>query len=206
MGNIILSLLIFKSMTIYEIRGYIQKNLSTVCSDSLGSIQIAIKNLMQKGFIRVDVYREKGMLKKKYSITESGVASYRGWIGTPIDLSKVKDMESGKLFFLGVAPKEKKVAFLEEHIKGLRNEYEKLCLIKSFVDEIQKDVIEQNVERIKGEPMTAQNISEVSGGENLRTVLENTYRYQVYMLDYGLMRAKADIAFFEDVLRSESDK
>ena len=33
MENMILSLLILKAMTIYEMRTYIQQNLSTVCSD-----------------------------------------------------------------------------------------------------------------------------------------------------------------------------
>ena len=53
MENIILSMLIFKAMTIYEIRAYIKRNLTTVCSDSLGSIQTAIKNLIKKGYIDV---------------------------------------------------------------------------------------------------------------------------------------------------------
>ncbi len=47
MENIILSILLIKSMTIYEMRAFIQKNLSTVCSDSMGSIQSALKKLLQ---------------------------------------------------------------------------------------------------------------------------------------------------------------
>ena len=46
MENIILSILLFKPMTVYEIRMYVQRNLNTICSDSLGSIQIAIKKLI----------------------------------------------------------------------------------------------------------------------------------------------------------------
>ena len=48
MENIILSLLLLKSMTIYEMRTFIQKNLGFVCSDSLGSLQSAIKKLLEK--------------------------------------------------------------------------------------------------------------------------------------------------------------
>ena len=40
MENIILSLLLLKSMTIYEMRVFIQQNLSTVCSDSFGSLHL----------------------------------------------------------------------------------------------------------------------------------------------------------------------
>ena len=53
MENIILSLLLLKSSTIYEMRTYIQKVLSTVCSDSLGSMQIALKKLLEKGYVSV---------------------------------------------------------------------------------------------------------------------------------------------------------
>ena len=56
MEHIILSLLLLKGMTIYEIRTYIQQNLSTVCSDSLGSIQVAIRKLLDKRYIDVKEY------------------------------------------------------------------------------------------------------------------------------------------------------
>ena len=51
MEYIILSMLLCKAMTVYEIRNYIIKNLTTVCSNSLGSIQTAIKKMISKGFI-----------------------------------------------------------------------------------------------------------------------------------------------------------
>jgi hypothetical protein len=39
MDKIILSLLLVNGKTIYELRGFIAHSLSSVCSDSLGSIQ-----------------------------------------------------------------------------------------------------------------------------------------------------------------------
>ena len=93
MENIILSMLIFKAMTIYEIRAYIQRNLSTVCSDSMGSIQTAVKNLIKKGYIEVREYNENGKNKKQYSITAEGLDSYKDWVGTPINISKMTNME-----------------------------------------------------------------------------------------------------------------
>jgi len=66
MENIILSLLLIKSMTIYEIRLFIQQNLNTVCSDSLGSIQAAIKKLKSKNCIECREYTENGLIKNKF--------------------------------------------------------------------------------------------------------------------------------------------
>ena len=101
MENIILSLLLFRAMTIYEMRTYIQQNLSTVCSDSLGSMQIAIKKLLEKGYISVTEFVDNNILKKQYSITAEGVKYYKNWVGTPMNIQKMKSMEGGKLFFLG---------------------------------------------------------------------------------------------------------
>ena len=64
MENIILSLLILKEMTIYQIRSYIQQKLSTVCSDSLGSIQAALKKLLDRGDITVSEYTETTSSRK----------------------------------------------------------------------------------------------------------------------------------------------
>ena len=99
MEYIILSMLLCKSMTVYEIRSYVVKNLSTVCSNSLGSIQTAIKKMLSKGYIEVTEYVENGLNKKKYSITDKGVEEYKKWVGTPINLSKMTNMEESKLFF-----------------------------------------------------------------------------------------------------------
>lgn len=204
MENIILSMLIFKAMTLYEIRAYIQRNLSTVCSDSMGSIQTAVKNLIKKGFIEVREYSENGKNKKQYSITSVGLDSYKEWIGTPINISKMTNMEEGKLFFLGVAPKEKRIAFLKDYISSLENEYEKFKAIKDFADQAREAVIEENASRVKKDKKTEKNLLSVAQEKNIKTVLENTYEYQMHILDYGISRTKADIEFYKVLLNKET--
>ncbi len=114
--NIILSLILLKAMTIYEMRTYIQQNLSTVCSDSLGSMQTAIRKLLEKGYVSVTEFVDNNTLKKQYRITPEGVKYYKEWVGTPINMQKRKSMEEGKFFFLGIAPGERRVAFLKSFI------------------------------------------------------------------------------------------
>ena len=206
MENIILSMLIFRAMTIYEIRTYIQRNLTTVCSDSLGSIQTAIKNLIKKGFIEVREYSENGKNKKQYSITEAGVDSYKDWVGTPVNLSKMTNMEEGKLFFLGVAPKEKRIAFLKDYISSLEEELESFKAIKGFAEQAREAVIEENAKRVKKDAATEKNLFMVSKEKDVRTVLENTYEYQMHLLDYGISRAGSDIRFYKDLLKKETTK
>ena len=203
MENIILSLLLLKSTTIYEMRTYIQKVLSTVCSDSLGSMQIALKKLLEKGYVSVTEYVENNTLKKQYSITPEGVEYYKTWAGTPINIQKMKSMEVGKIFFLGIAPGERRVEFLKSYISDLEGEYEKLLVIKDYVGKTQTTSIERNTKRIKEDPALVNNLLEVSGEKNIEQVVTNIDNYQVYMLEYGLERMKADLDFYKKILKRE---
>ena len=203
MENIILSLLLFRAMTIYEMRTYIQQNLSTVCSDSLGSMQIAIKKLLEKGYIFVTEFVDNNILKKQYSITAEGVKYYKNWVGTPMNIQKMKSMEEGKLFFLGIAPGEKRVAFLESYISDLEGEFTKLLAIKDYVNKTQKTVIERNTKRIKEDPALVRNLLEVSGEKSVEQAVTNIDNYQLYMLEYGLERIKADMDFYRKILKRE---
>ncbi|MBO4807614.1 MAG: PadR family transcriptional regulator [Lachnospiraceae bacterium] len=203
MEYIILSLVLLKAMTIYEMRTYIQHNLSTVCSDSLGSIQIAIKKLLEKGYVSVTEYVDNNTLKKQYRITPEGVKYYKSRVGTPINIQKMKSMEGGKLFFLGIAPGEKRVEFLKSYISDLEGEFEKLLVVKDYVDKIQKTAIEKSAKRIKEDPVLVNNLLEVSGEKTVEQALTNIYNYQLYMLEYGLERIKADLDFYKKILKRE---
>lgn len=204
MENIILSLLLLKSMTIYEIRTFIQRNLNSVCSDSLGSIQRGIKNLVTKDFITVHEYVENGMIKKQYSITSEGLIQFQEWIKTPMNPQKSKNMEEGKFFFLGIAPRETRIASIKGYIDSLQLEYEKLMQIQAFVQSMKEEVIQKNVERIEKEENLSKHLLEVSGTDSLAEVIQNIYNYQIYSLEYGLKRLHDDIAFYEGILDKEN--
>ena len=203
MEHIILSLLLLKCMTIYEMRTYIQQNLSTVCSDSLGSLQTAIRKLLDKEYIDVKEYIDHNMLKKQYSATEKGVIYFKEWIGTPMKIEKMKNMEEGKFFFLGMASKEKRIAFLRDYIESLSAEYDKLCQIQQLIDNTKDSVIETNIIRINKEPVLTEHLLNVSEETDLKEVVSNIYDYQIYMLEYGLSRLREDITFYEKILNRE---
>lgn len=203
MEYIILCMLLLKKMTIYEMRTYIQRNLSTVCSDSLGSMQTTIKKLLDRGYIDVSESVENNTLKRQYSITVKGVVYFKERIGTPMNIQKMKNMEAGKFFFLGMASKEKRIAFIQSYIDDLRIEYDKLCQIHQFVENTKNTVIESNVAQISKDSVLAQQLLEVSEETMLEAVIRNIYDYQIYMLEYGLGRASEDIAFYETILERE---
>ena len=206
MEYIILSMLLCKAMTVYEIRNYIIKNLTTVCSNSLGSIQTAIKKMLSKGYIEVNEYVENGLNKKKYSITDKGLTEYKKWVGTPINLSKMTNMEESKLFFLGVAPKEKRIAFLVTLNKDLEEQLQALTAIQEFALNAKEAVIKDNVSNISKESKYVNNLLSVSNEKDLSAVLLNTYDYQVSLLKYGIERTKFDLAFYKNLLKEERNR
>ncbi len=206
MEFIILGLLLFKPMTVYEIRMYVQRNLTTICSDSLGSIQIAIKKLLNKGFIVTNEYVERGLTKKRHSITSLGVNHYKEWVGSPINIAKMTNMEESKFYFLGTAPKEKRISCLKSYIASLKDQQSKLNAIKEFTKASEDAVIRANLDRINSETQIIDNLAVVSEEKDLRTIFKSTYSYQIYLLEYGLNRTRSDIAFYEKILKLEMEK
>ena len=206
MENIILGLLLFKPMTVYEIRMYVQRNLTTICSDSLGSIQIAIKKLVNKGYIVTNEYKERGLVKKRHSITPLGIASYKEWVGSPINIAKMTNMEGSKFYFLGTASKEKRISFLKAYISSLEEQQNKLVAIKEFAKLNEESNISMNLERISNEKEIVTNLNVVTEESDLKTIFKSTYAYQIYLLEYGLNRTKADISFYEKILKLEMEK
>ena len=170
MEKIILSILLFRPMTVYEIRLYVQRNLNTICSDSLGSIQIAIKKLLKKGYIVTNEYKEKGLTKKRNSITKEGVVYYKDWIGSPINIAKMTNMEESKLYFLGIAPKEKRISFLKKYISDLKEQHSALETIKNVSEERKDANVSSILASISIEKEIVDNLAMVSKETDLKTL------------------------------------
>lgn len=129
MENIILGLLLLQSRTIYQLQKRINEGLNLMYSCSMGSIQAAIKKLLQNGYISVNEIIENGKLKKFYTITNSGKNYFTTWVNSPIDNSTNKNPELSKIYFLGFAEKETRIKLIENHIADLKN----LCSVLNEV-------------------------------------------------------------------------
>lgn len=203
MENLILSMLLTKSMTIYEIKTYVEKVLGTVCSNSLGSIQAALKKLLTNQKIFIREFEEKGFLKKEYHITPDGVLQFVEWMQTPIQWYKAKNMEEGKFFYLGMMPKEKRISVLEKLLADLAKEQQSLKKLEEQVISTKNCTVQTNVARLQNDAVLTNHILSVSGSNTLSEVIENIVTYQCYMLEYGLKTIANDIEFFKSVYARE---
>lgn len=129
MDNIILGLLLLNSRTIYQLRERIDKGLNMMYSSSMGSIQAAIKKLLNCEYIQYEEVVENGKYKKIYSITDSGKQNFIQWLSTPMEIHSSKNPELAKLYFMGFSTKEKREAVLQEYVSKLKEQYDILNAI-----------------------------------------------------------------------------
>jgi len=141
MDKLILGILMLRKLTVYEIRAVIRMNFQAMCSDSMGSIQAAIKRLIEADMIVFSEYVEKSVNKKQYAITEKGREELIKWLQKPANINAAKNMELGKFLFMGMLPKEKQIPLIEEVIKQLKKDLEYLLEIQKGITQDHKNAI-----------------------------------------------------------------
>ena len=194
MDKLILGLLMIKHFTVYEIRQVMRQNFSSMCSDSLGSIQAALKKLSQQGAVTYSEYVEKGKMKKEYAITALGRILFLEWLKTPIDMSKNKNMDLGKFLFMGYLPKKDQLQMLDLTIEGLEVEVQEFEAVKDAIryteeQEKVKAYLEQNSH-------LATELIETSQAADLAESISQIGYFEMKTLEFGLDSARFQLDWF----------
>ena len=143
MDKLILGILMLKRLTVYEMRALIKANFYAMCSDSLGSIQAAVKRLLKAEMVIFSEYVEKSVNKKKYSITDKGRKEFIKWLQVPANIPGAKNIELGKFMFLGMLPVEEHSSLIDGIIIKLEQDLERLLAIQNGIsDESKSRVLE----------------------------------------------------------------
>jgi len=119
MELIILGLVLIKKCTIYELKKAIATNLSSMSSNSSGSIQAAVKKLLTEKMIAYTEFVENSVNKKVYEVTENGRAHFFASVSKPM-LHKEKNMEHAKFFFIRFAPATERIGLIDAYIAELK--------------------------------------------------------------------------------------
>ncbi|MDH6364405.1 PadR family transcriptional regulator AphA [Enterococcus sp. PF1-24] len=178
MDIIILGILMMKKATIYEMRKLIDSHFTNISSNSLGSIQAAIKKLIAKDYIVFEEFVENSINKKKYAITESGRDYFLASVKTPM-LYKEKNMELSKFFFMGFVGEKEWLGLIDVYIAELKSQLSKL-----------KEIAESS------EPRTAFDIQE----------LQNIALFQYGTLDLSIAKIEFEINWFEKFTKKIIDE
>ncbi|MCI8716998.1 MAG: PadR family transcriptional regulator [Lachnospiraceae bacterium] len=129
MDNIILGLLLLESRTIYQLRERIRKGMDLMYSSSMGSIQAAIKKLLNHGYIGYEESVENGKYKKTYTITDSGKRCFFEWVNSPFEVQNTKNPELVKVYFMGFSDKTSRRNNIEKYLSHLTEKYHVLNAI-----------------------------------------------------------------------------
>ena len=195
MDKIILGILMLHRMTAYELRNFIKNNFKSMYSDSLGSIQAALKKLFELEMVTFEELVEKGVNKKRYSITETGQEALIEWIKIPINASKTKNYDFGKLFFMGYVSKKDQKTLIDKIILSLEEEYEALKKLKESID------VEGESEEIKNYLLTdieyKERIKNLDKGKELIENIREISKFTLATLDYGIDVTAFNIEWFK---------
>lgn len=195
MDKIILGILMLHRMTAYELRNFIKNNFKSMYSDSLGSIQAALKKLFELEMVTFEELVEKGVNKKRYSITEAGQETLIEWIKIPINTSKTKNYDFGKLFFMGYISKKDQKTLIDKIILSLEEEYEALKKLKESID------VEEESEEIKNYLLTdieyKERIKNLDKGKELIENIKEISKFTLATLDYGIDVTAFNIEWFK---------
>lgn len=177
MDNIVLGLLILESRTIYQLRDRISKGLNLMYSCSMGSIQAALKKLLNNDHITFEEIIEKGKYKKVYSVTESGKETFFKWINAPMENQSVKNPELAKVYFMGFSDKQNRETNIRKHLDYLKEQY-------AVLDEICKSANRNDIPEDK----------------------KDIFNYQLLSALYGKDFIKFNIDWYENLLRKIKER
>lgn len=195
MDIIILGLLMIRNCTIYELKKTIATNFTNISSNSMGSIQAAVKKLLAKEMICVHEHVENNVTKKVYEMTQEGKTYFLSSVSKPM-LYKEKSMEMSKFFFMGFVENTKRVALIEGYIKELEKELATLEQIKTL-SECQPEFDETYVNTLKEK-----------GTKGIATVddVREIAFFQSALLNLSIAKVKFEVEWFQEFKGSLNGK
>ena len=113
---LILGLLIYNPLSIYDMKKLMEKSTHHFFSASFGSLHPALKKLNEKGFVTFTQTLERGRSKKTYTITEEGRGAFLEWLQHDQNTDIVREPSLLKMFFLGHLPEEARTPVLENYL------------------------------------------------------------------------------------------
>lgn len=194
MDKIILGILMLQRLTVYEIRSILKRNFQAMCSDSLGGIQATLKKLLSAGMVTCREYVEKSVNKKQYSITDNGRKDFLAWLHTPANLSNPKDMELGKLLFMGFVPTGERLPLIDEIIVILEKELSELLELQSFIPV--KEETKQMIDYYLNDPEYCSGIQTATRNSDITENVNDLATFNLLSLQYGIDLTKFQIEWF----------
>lgn len=195
MDKIILGILMLHRMTAYEMKNVIKNSFKSMCSDSLGSIQAALKRLFEMEMVTFEEVVENGVNKKRYAITEAGQTELLEWLKIPIDTSKTRNADLAKLLFMGYVSKKEQEILIDKIILSLEEEYRSLLQLRESIDiHGEQSQLEEYLNRDK---QYRERMNSLYNKNKLSNKIKEISKFTLATLDYGIDTTEFNIEWFK---------
>ena len=195
MDKIILGILMLHRMTAYEMKNVIKNSFKSMCSDSLGSIQAALKRLFEREMVTFEEVVENGVNKKRYAITEAGQKELLEWLKIPIDASKTRNADLAKLLFMGYVSKKEREILIDKIILSLEEEYRSFLQLRESIDISAEQL--QIEEYLNLDKQYQERMKSLYNENNLSSKIKEISKFTLAALDYGIDNMEFNIEWFK---------
>ncbi|MGF7049463.1 DNA-binding PadR family transcriptional regulator [Paenibacillus sp. DS2015] len=119
--KIILGLLLDGDKSSYDIKKNMEMSTGFFYNSSQGSIQPALKKLLQNGHVTFSEEYQGARVKKVYAITKEGEKEFIEWADEEISLEKPRDPALVKIFFSNYVELDRQLEMIEEYLHEIKN-------------------------------------------------------------------------------------
>lgn len=182
-------------MTAYEMKNVIKNSFKSMCSDSLGSIQAALKRLFEREMVTFEEVVENGVNKKRYAITEAGQKELLEWLKIPIDTSKTRNADLAKLLFMGYVSKKEREILIDKIILSLEEEYRSLLQLRESIDIHGEQ--SQLEEDLNWDKQYRERMNSLYNKSKLSNKIKEISKFTLATLDYGIDTTEFNIEWFK---------
>jgi DNA-binding PadR family transcriptional regulator len=171
--KLLLGILLYKSMTVYEMKKGLERTVGFFSSYSFGSIHPAIRKLATAKLVKGKSFTENGRSKTVYTITDAGREAFRAWLDTRVDPGRIQDDALIRVFFLAELPLSRRLEILRSYVQELR-------------------------EHCAGLKAAQKEHAQVEG--SVPPPLLSAYKYRMTTIDYGISFYAFTIKWYTDLI------
>lgn len=173
MQFLILGILLGGPLSLYDVHKHFAGGISLFYAASFGSIQRALRQLEEKGWVHAVEAEDSRRRKKLHMLTEAGRAAWREWMHEPITGSDAEPTILARVYLLGHLPKGERSDCLEKMRARLTGDLDALESLAVRVDSVA-----------------------------IPDDAADAHRYRRATLDYGIRSHSLALAWLEDLRRS----
>jgi DNA-binding PadR family transcriptional regulator len=175
--NIILGLLLYKKLSIYEIKKAMDQYVCFFYSSSYGSIIPTLKKMEKNQYVVSNQMVANGRNRKEYELTEVGRNKFIVWLSEEISIGKTENEALLRLFFLSEIPVN-----------------ERISILNAYIEKLQKTVNE--LKAIENETLKM----------NVPKQLEEVFNYRIATIDFGIKYYEFEMDWFRNIINKIINK